>query len=402
MKLSELKSEIKRIALDGGAKLVGIGSRERLKDAPPSGDMDYMLPGAQSCIIWAIPQDIEMVKRYLSKEERWSYRENLQITYQTQWRIAKEIVNFIKKNSKYKAVPVAPNAGYRDFGFKNKQLLRLGRLLLWLGIGKKVMTHIIAKVFGERVYPEFSLRYGGVAAGIGRLGWSGCLMTKEYGSAVYLGGAITTAPLEADPLLEENPCNKCLTCWNACPTGLFSSEEAESPVIIGGREEIYSKRNSYARCFFGCGGMAGLGQEKNWSTWTPDTETCLKELPEAQITDEKWRRDYIWKIFFDRSTPAMQRKWNRTTLNQFMIQGIKNNVGHPSLTPPDTHPTCGVCQAVCVADPKQRRELLKLLKTGGIVHVDDEFHEYIKRTDESGKQIIYYPPSEEEYYHKMK
>ena len=178
--------------------------------------------------------------------------------------------------------------------------------------------------------------------------------------------------------------------------GLFSSEEPEAPVIIGGREEVYAKRNSYARCFFGCGGLAGLGAEKTWTTWTPD-HTCMKEIPAEQMLDYQWRRDYLWKIFFDKSTPAMQRKWNRTTINQFMIQGIRNNVGHPKIRVEETHPTCGVCQAVCVADPKQRREMLNLLKTGGMMFVDDEFREYIKRTDEAGKEVIYYPPSEEEY-----
>ena len=62
MDLNELKSQVKQIALDAGAKLVGIGSRERLKDTPPSGDMDYLLPGAQSCIIWAFPYSIEALK----------------------------------------------------------------------------------------------------------------------------------------------------------------------------------------------------------------------------------------------------------------------------------------------------------------------------------------------------
>ena len=396
MELSELKEGVKQIALDASAKIVGIGTRERLAEAPPSGDMEYLLPGAQSCIIWAEPIPMDVLKNWLSKKERWSYRANLRNSYKTSWRVATEISKFIKKNSKYKAVPVAPNAGYRDYGFKMRTKLRIGRLLLWLKIGKRLYANQAAKTFGETARPGFSLRYGAVAAGIGRLGWGGFLMTKDYGSVVHLGGAITTAPLEADPLVEENPCNKCRTCWNACPTGLFSSEEPEAPVIIGGREEVYAKRNSYARCYFGCGGLAGLGAEKTWTTWTPD-HTCMKEYSEEQMLNPQWRKDYIWKILFDKSTPAMQRKWNRTTLNQFMIQGIRNNVGHPKIHVEETHPTCGVCQAVCVADPKQRKEMLNLLKTGGMMFVDDEFREYIKRVDEAGKEVIYYPPSEEEY-----
>ena len=185
-------------------------------------------------------------------------------------------------------------------------------------------------------------------------------------------------------------------CWRACPTGLFENEEAEEPVIIAGRQEIYAKRNAYARCNLGCGGMAGLGAEKNWTTWTPDHD-CLKEVPEEKITDEEWRRDYIWKIFYDKETSEMQRKWNKEILLDFIEAGILNNAGHPKRTLEHTHPTCGVCQAVCVADPKERRELFNLLKNGGMMFVDEDFREYIKRIDENGKEVIYYTPSFKEY-----
>lgn len=83
-----------------------------------------------------------------------------------------------------------------------------------------------------------------------------------------------------------------------------------------------------------------------------------------------------------------------------MRGGIVENVGRRSLK--DTHPTCGFCQAICVADPKQRKELFSLLKSSGMMFVDDECREYIKRTDEAGKEVIYYPPSEEDYYQKKK
>jgi epoxyqueuosine reductase len=396
MDLNDLKKNIKQIAFESGAKLVGVGIQERLKDAPPSGDMEYCLQGAQSCIIWAFPIPIEILKNYLSKKERWSYRDNMYWSYRAGWDPAIEIARFIEKNSGYKAVPVVPNAGYRGFGVKNKFVLQVGRFFLWAGLAKKIITRVMAKTFGEKAIPKFSLRYGAVAAGLGRLGWSGNLITKDYGSAVYLGGVLTTAPLEPDPLLDENPCNKCKTCWKACPTGLFAKDEAEVPVIIAEREEIYAKRNAYARCFLGCGGWAGLGAEKTWSTWTPD-HICLKEVPEEQITDHQWREKYIHQIFFSKDTPKPERKFNRTILNQFMKAGILNNVGHPKRKLEDTHPTCGVCQAVCVADPATRKELLNLLQSSGKMCIDDDGKEYIQKIDESGNEFIYYPPTAEQY-----
>ena len=69
MDLKELKEAVKEIAYNSGAKLVGVGSRERLKESPPSGNMDYCLPGAQSCIIFAYPNPIEALESYFSKKE---------------------------------------------------------------------------------------------------------------------------------------------------------------------------------------------------------------------------------------------------------------------------------------------------------------------------------------------
>ncbi len=41
--LIKIKETIKQIVLDSGANLVGIGSREKLKDTFPSGNMKYCL-----------------------------------------------------------------------------------------------------------------------------------------------------------------------------------------------------------------------------------------------------------------------------------------------------------------------------------------------------------------------
>ncbi len=259
MLLPELKDNVKGITLKSGAIRVGIGSRDRLANAPPSADMDYSLPAAQSCIIWAYPIPLATLENYLSKKERMSYKKNLHFAYSTAWKSAVDVARYIEQNSQYNALPVIPNVGYRGTGARFKFRLRIGRAFLRLGLAKRVIIKIIARTFGAKAVPMFSLRYGAVAAGLGRIGWSGNLFVKDHGSAVYLAGVLTTAPLEPDPLAEDPLCNKCKTCVQACPTGLFSLDEAESPITIAGRQEIYAKRNSYARCYFGCGGLAGLG-----------------------------------------------------------------------------------------------------------------------------------------------
>lgn len=373
--------------MDSGAVLFGVGSRDRLKDAPPSVEMDYLLPGAQSCIIWAYATPIETLEHYLAKNERASYKNNMYFSYSTAWRSAVNISEFIEKNSGFKAKPVPPNAGYRVGVFKFKTRLLAGRWFLKHGIAKKIVARFIAKTFGEKSIPGFSLRYGAVAAGIGRIGWSGNLMSEEYGSAIYLAGALTTAPMEADPIVEKNHCNKCKCCVKACPTGFFSMDEEEPAITIAGRQEIYAKRNLYARCYCGCGGLSGLGQDGKWSTWTPDHE-CLKEVPEESMASEKYRSNLLFKLLFAKDTPETQRQFNKNILIEYMNGGILGNIGLRSLE--DTHPTCGACQSVCVADPGERKRLLGLLQSSGKMFVDKQGKEYIERADGS----IYYPPVE--------
>jgi hypothetical protein len=376
MKLSSLKEQIKEeITKSGQFPLVGIGSRERLKDAPPSADMDYCLPGAQSCIIWVHPNPIEALENYFSKRERMSLKKHQQIGYAGSWRMAVEISRLIEENSEYKAFPVIPNAKYR----KREELPK--------------------KFQGDYRFPDFSLRYGAVAAGLGHLGWSGNLFTKEYGASVYLGGVLTTAALEPDPMLDKNYCNKCKICMKVCSTGYAYENEEEShmPVIIGGYTEKYAKRGTYNSCGIGCAGWTGLSEDGTWSTWTPG-HICLKEYPKERWHDRKFRASIAQKVIINESFPQNLKEFNIKIAQSFGNVGKLENVG---LRPfEDTNPRCGNCNFVCVADYDKRKELYQLLISSGKVFIDDKGREYVKKLDVNGEEVTYYPPNYEEFFTK--
>jgi epoxyqueuosine reductase QueG len=169
MELALLKQEIKRIIIEMGANLVGVGNLERLKDAPPSGDMEFCLKGSQSCIIWAYAPPFDALKNYFSKTERMSIKKFQHFAYSTAWKTAEKIEAFIEKNSEYKAFAMIPNGKYRS---KTP--------------GKTAGYGAILSKNGT--YPDFSLRYGAVAAGLGHLGWSGNVVNQEYGGSLYIGG----------------------------------------------------------------------------------------------------------------------------------------------------------------------------------------------------------------------
>jgi len=242
----ELSTQIKAIAREKGAALVGISSRGRLAEAPPSADSDYLLPSTRSVISFAIPLDRKVIRNYLSKKDWLAHGADHKRIYRELYNIAECLVDFLKEKD-FEAIRPDMNNVYRPEEGSN---------------GTTDMINMVEMV------PDFSHRYGAVAAGLGRLGWSGNLMTPQFGSAVFLGSVLTSAALEPDPLLEEDPCDKCKLCTTVCPVEMMDKKETMS-VTIAGREYSYGKKGSNARCIIACIHNHGLGPDKTWSTWSP-------------------------------------------------------------------------------------------------------------------------------------
>jgi epoxyqueuosine reductase QueG len=80
---------------------------------------------------------------------------------------------------------------------------------------------------------EICWRRAGVRAGLGSYGENGLLMTKEFGSAIRISGLLTSADLEADSPLEEEVCNHCMRCVEACPSGALSGGGAINKKLCG-------------------------------------------------------------------------------------------------------------------------------------------------------------------------
>ncbi len=108
------------------------------------------------------------------------------------------------------------------------------------------------------------------------------------------------------------------------------------------------------------------------------------------MTNPKYRESILWKLFFAKDTPKAQQEFNKKIIIKFMNGGILGNIGLQSLE--ETRPTCGVCQAMCVADPKQRKTLVHNLQTSGTLFVDAQGREIVRKVDE-GKSIDYIPPT---------
>ncbi len=65
-------------------------------------------------------------------------------------------------------------------------------------------------------------------AGLGFFGWNSCIITERFGSWVFLGTLLTTAPLPPDPF-QPGTCRECGHCIEACPTGAIAAPYVVDP-----------------------------------------------------------------------------------------------------------------------------------------------------------------------------
>ena len=198
--MEKLKEEARKLALDTGVDLMGVAPAERFSKAPEGHRPVDLLRGAQSVISFAVRIPVGTLL-------------------------------------------TAPNYSFLQFGW-----LRLNEIL-------NLAAHRLAILFEDRGYismpmpaardsgsaeiireepdPEihymgsFSERHAAELAGVGRIGLSGCLITKKFGAHVRLGSILTTAALSPDPLVEEDLClpEKCgRLCVRVCPWDALSEE----------------------------------------------------------------------------------------------------------------------------------------------------------------------------------
>jgi Pyruvate/2-oxoacid:ferredoxin oxidoreductase delta subunit len=264
----------------------------------------------------------KITRDYLAKKEWLAHGADQKRIYQKLYNITDRLVDFLKGKG-FEAKGVEANNIYRP---------EPG--------GTDAINRVLA-------IPDFSHRYAAVAAGLGQLGWSGNLMTPQFGSAVFLGSVLTSAVLKADRVLEENPCDKCRLCTTVCPVEMIDKKQSVS-VEIAGREYSYGKKGINARCIIGCGGYHGLSPNKKWSTWSPyrvdyplpEDEIALVALSRRVRAADPYRQE---------SRALLTQKDKCFDPNEIYIN------------------TCGNCALICWERREDRVENQRLLLNSGVV-----------------------------------
>ena len=77
-----------------------------------------------------------------------------------------------------------------------------------------------------------ALNRAAVMAGLGTMGKSGNMLVEGFGPNVILGGVVTTAEIEPDPMIDYQICDDCNKCVEACPGEAISKEGAPGKPIF--------------------------------------------------------------------------------------------------------------------------------------------------------------------------
>jgi ferredoxin len=359
-----LEKEIRSFLKEKGVDVTGFAGPDRFgPDQPPSLVPGYIMKGARSIVSLVLPMDVPAIYEFLSKKSPAPHNLDQFIKYQTLLRTAMDLAGFIRAKG-HRAAAVPLSADYRRSPY----------------------------VFSLK--PSFSHRFGAIASGTAAQGWSGNVMTREYGAAVYLGTVVTDAELESDPLLPpdyfiDGVCTKCRRCVRACPSRMFEASEREY-VLLNGMLHARAKRKNIDLCNIACFGLHSLSRDRKYTNWGPYwIDTWVHGEPDwksrtfmlgamlkrglstgnstprfdilRRLCSIPWPREYVDVLPRPDALPENERE------RMAVLAGFVRKLGIRGI---DRYPipmVCGHCAIVCGPTPEETDKRYRMLMEGGFV-----------------------------------
>lgn len=256
--MSALTQELKSLAFQEGADLVGVALVDRFQEAPRMTHPQAILPDAKAVVVIAVKYPDAAIDGWgKPPAESMFFYQSVQVcmTATVMPMITFKLYRFLEKAG-YLALPVAPSGFYRYRDYK------------------EIKGGFIA---------DFSHRHAAVAAGLGVFGRQGLLLTPQFGVRQRLASVITNAPLQADPLYSgRDLCDQCEACLKACPVGAFHKTDQHS-VRIGDRAFTYAKVDKWRCAWVEQLGMVGEGGPK-YEGYTTDVPPANPVTREAYLS----------------------------------------------------------------------------------------------------------------------
>jgi epoxyqueuosine reductase QueG len=281
-----LTREIKEYLRNKGADLVGVASVDRFDRGPVMLHPQSLLPEARSVIVVAMHYVNTAVDQWgkAPSDSIMAYQ-NLNILVASELAsISLRLAYFLEKKG-HLALPIAQSLFWRYRSYK--------------GLGPFVA--------------EFSHRHAAVAAGLGEFGWSGLVLTPEYGPRQRLVSVITNADLDPDPLCERpSLCDECMKCVELCPVSAFSTTKSVQ-VTIGEKTFRYARLDKLR-----CAWLETVGLAREAGTHLLGFDTDIR--PPKDITIDNFaaaveKRDPLLKLYSDSQRPPWCSKCLRVCLS---------------------------------------------------------------------------------------
>jgi len=363
--MTDQEQQIKDFAREQGVAIVGIAGPDRL-DGPPSLDPTYTMKGARSIVSLVVPMDVDAIYKFLGKEAYTPHNADQTRMNTRMTRISAHIAGYIKSLG-YRAEEVPANMSYRRS----------------------------PDVFAT--HPSFSHRFGAIAAGIAAQGWSGNVMTEEFGASTYLGTVVTEAELKSDkPRYSprhfiDDWCIHCRVCERTCVAGMFEPR-GEEYVLLNGELHPRGKRRDIDLCNMSCFGLHSLSRDKKWTTWgtrwikdwvdnEPDAYSSLKmrrtlleeggkpgdSTPRYTIIRQTAKNlipEELVETYLDR----IEEEESETERFKLLVEfANKIGVNNTELFKHERVLTCGQCALVCGPTVDEAKKRYSTLEGGGFV-----------------------------------
>jgi len=221
--MPDLTDQMKQLAREAAADLVGVASADRFEDLPAEENPLSIFPEMTAAVVIG-----RRITRGTLRGLEEGTNQGLYDMFGYSWLDTQfvamstfEVVEWLEDQG-WEAVPI--------FAFPPEVAPQ----------GIPVREGAVA----PNVYPDMNKM--AVCAGLAEMSWPRIALTPQFGHRQRFQMILTDAPLEADPLLEANLCGMCMQCAEICPLGALDPDDSET-MVVAGRE--YTVANvDYSKC----------------------------------------------------------------------------------------------------------------------------------------------------------
>ena len=159
-------------------------------------------------------------------------------------------------------------------------------------------------------------------AGLGWIGKHTNLITKDYGSWIFLGELILDIELDYDLLFDEDLCGRCTACIDSCPTDAIDSykidaEKCISYLTIEHRGDFDSLNTNLDGWIYGCDVCQEVCPWNNKFAQTSDLDD-LQPRPEIlNYNNDHWN---------DLSEENYRHLFKKSPVKRTKYKGLKRNI----------------------------------------------------------------------------